>query len=100
MRKGRKLVALLIIAAILLSFASVCLLSAYPNHTHADHASHCVLCAIASNADHLIRSVQALTTLFVLGLGLVCLGVLRARQKGPRPRRVMTPVTLKTKLSW
>ena len=100
MQKTRKLVALLVVLSILLSFGCVCLLYAYPTHTHDGHMTHCVLCSIASNVGNLIQSAQALASLFVLVLGLVCLGVLRALQRGAEIRHVVTPVTLKTKLSW
>jgi len=100
MKHKKRLLALLLVATLLLSFASVCLLAAYPSHTHAPHASHCVLCAIASNAGNLIRSLHALAALFWLSLGLICLGILRRRRITLRPRHVVTPVTLKTKLSW
>lgn len=100
MKRIKRFVALLVIAAMLLSFAGICLLSAYPTHTHDNHSSHCVLCAVASNAENLIQSLHALTTLFVLVLGLICIGRLRVLQKAPQPRCVVTPVTLKTKLSW
>ena len=38
--------------------------------------------------------------LFVLILGLVCLGLLRALRREAESRQVVTPVTLKIKLSW
>ena len=100
MRKVRRLVALLVVVSILLSFGCVCLLYAYPAHTHTGHGAHCVLCTIAANVGNLIQTTQALTTLFVLILGLVCLGLLRALRREAESRQVVTPVTLKIKLSW
>lgn len=100
MRTLKKCVALLIVAAILCSFGCTFALYAYPGHTHADHDTHCVLCTVAANISSLLQSADALATLFVLILGLVCLGVLCALRPHGKLRHAQTPVTLKTKLSW
>ena len=42
----------------------------------------------------------SLQWLFVLLAGLVCLAVFLSPRVAEKPRRVVTPVTLKTKLSW
>ena len=100
MRTLKKCVALLIIAAILCSFGCTFALYAYPGHTHTGHDTHCVLCTVAANISTLLQSADALATLFVLILGLVCLGVLCTLLYRRKPRHAQTPVTLKTKLSW
>ena len=100
MKKARTCVALLLVAAIVLSFACVCSLYAYPTHTHDGHSSHCVLCAVAERVGNLLHAADALGTLFVLLAGLVCLAVFLSPRVVEKPRRVVTPVTLKTKLSW
>ena len=100
MKKARTCVALLLVAAIVLSFACVCSLYAYPTHTHDNHSSHCVLCAVAERVGNLLHTADALGTLFVLLLGFVCLAVFLPPRVAGKPRHVVTPVTLKTKLSW
>ena len=101
MKKARMCVALLLVAAIVLSFACVLSLTAYPSHTHTGHdPAHCTLCTVAANAGSLLQTADALGWVFVLLLGLICLGVLFTRFPAGKPRHVVTPVTLKTKLSW
>ena len=101
MKKAKKAVALLLVAAIILSFVCVLSLSVYPSHTHTGHdPAHCTLCAVAANAGNLLQAADALGSFFVLLLGVVCLGVLLPRFLAGKPRHVVTPVTLKTKLSW
>ena len=100
MKKARTCVALLLVAAIVLSFACVCSLYAYPTHTHDGHSSHCVLCTVAERVGNLLHAADALGTLFVLLLGFVCLVVFLPPRAEGKPRRVVTPVTLKIKLSW
>ena len=100
-KRAKQCVVLLLVAAILLSFACVLSLSAFPGHTHTGHSpAHCTLCAVAANAGSLLQTADALGSVFVLLLGLICLGVLFARFTAGKPRHVVTPVTLKIKLSW
>ena len=100
MKPFKKCVAMLIVFAMLCSLACVCTLYAYPTHIHTENDAHCTLCNVAANGSTLLQSADALAVLFWLILGLVCLGTLYILRHHNKPRRVVTLVTLKAKLSW
>lgn len=100
MKQGKKWLALLLVAAMLCAFVGVCALSVSPGHTHNEPDAHCVVCIAVMRAGSLLRAAHALTAAFVLLLSLVLLGVLCSLHKTRRVLRPVTPVTLKTKLSW